>query len=142
MFADEEYSRPNTCTYIFKRYTSAFQGWLDGGYQDRRMFCEAVNLYIVMDVGTARKCGSWLQEKRLKNQDHVKRSSPKRFGAIERTLLTIWGYYRGIVRSSVQINDRPEIQRRFQSNWWFSNLSAASRSWIISSQGYEYDKFF
>ena len=64
MFSDGE--SPNTCMNLFKRYTSAFQGWLDGGFHDRRMFCEAVNLYIGFDIETVKICAAQLQEIRLK----------------------------------------------------------------------------
>ena len=62
MFLDGDDLRPNTCMYLFKRYTSAFQGWLDGGYRDRRMFCEAINLYIPFDFGTVSYCAGQLQD--------------------------------------------------------------------------------
>ena len=66
MFPDEENSKPNTCINIFRRYTSALQGWLEGGHRDRQMYCEAIDLYMEFDLETFKLCMGLVQEKGLK----------------------------------------------------------------------------
>ena len=72
MFPDEENSKPNTCINIFRRYTSALQGWLEGGHRDRQMYCEAIDLYMEFDLETFKLCMGLVQEKWFKTHDHVK----------------------------------------------------------------------
>ena len=66
MFPEEENSKPNTCINIFRRYTSALQGWLEGGHRDRQMYCEAIDLYMEFDLETFKLCMGLVQEKGLK----------------------------------------------------------------------------